>query len=393
MISVDEAFKRISEVKVTPLRAIEVSLNEALNHTLAETVIAPISLPSFSQSAMDGYAISIHDSREYRLVNEIKAGDALDPPLLPGDAVRIFTGARVPTAADAVIMQEKVNANDHRVTLEISPESGMNIRPEGEQVQKGTPALLTGTRLTPASVGFLANLGLTKVRVNPKPKVTIVITGSELVEGGRELPPGSVYESNSIMLRSALKNFGCHQVTVVRLPDHFEDICTALEKAITLSDLVLISGGISVGDYDFTGRALESLGVEEIFYKVAHKPGKPLYFGKKNSTALFALPGNPAAAMTCFMVYVYRYLQRLQGEKPEGLSRIQLPLTHYYSRKAGKDAFLKARISEEGVTILGKQSSAMLGGFDGANALACLSAEQAELQKGSLLPVLLLPRF
>jgi len=289
MIKINEAFL-ILEDAISPLKETEVSLQDALNGVLSETVFSPINMPPFRQSNMDGFAIALHNALEYKIVGEIKAGDENQISLQPGEAVKIFTGAAVPDSADAVMQIEKVTVNGNQLTLHenILPET--NVRPKSAQISINDQALQKGTFLNAAAIGFLAGLGFASVKIYKKPTVGIVITGNELVQPGNNLPWGKVYDSNSIMLQSALRNEHYESV-LYHVNDDFENTKSVLQKAISANDLVLVSGGISVGDYDFVGKALETLDVKTLFYKVNQKPGKPLYAGKLNEKIIFALPG------------------------------------------------------------------------------------------------------
>ena len=301
MIPVEEAIKVIHK-NTNPLEeGVLKNILKAYGHVLFEDVYSPINMPPFRQSAMDGYALSLNDNITYTIIDEVKAGDHHKPVLKAGEAVRIFTGAALPNSADAVVMQEKVSLENKKIILENPVSPGENIRPLGEQVKKGDIALTKGINLTPAAIGYLTSIGITQVIVYKKPSITIVVTGNELVEAGCSLPYGKIYESNSGMLLSALNGLGHTDVTIHKVKDNYANIFSILEKAFARHDIVLITGGISVGDYDFVGKVLQELAVEQIFYKVKQKPGKPFFFGKKKNTIVFALPGNPAAALSCFL--------------------------------------------------------------------------------------------
>jgi len=298
MISIEEAIALVKKETKPLLKETVKSLEKAGGYKLFKDILSPINMPPFRQSAMDGYALHLHDSLTYNLVGEIKAGDNLQPILKKGDAIRIFTGAAVPDTANAVMMQEKVISNGNSITIQNQINTNTNIRPEGEQVKKGELALPKNTKLTPAAIGYLSSLGIENVSVYKKPTIAIVVTGNELVEAGSALEYGQIYESNSKMLLSTLYSLKFYDVTIHKIEDDYTKTVSKLNEVINSNDLVLISGGISVGDYDFVGKALTELNVEEHFYKVKQKPGKPLFFGTKNNTHIFALPGNPAAALT-----------------------------------------------------------------------------------------------
>lgn len=392
MIHVEEAIKVIHK-NINPLEERErKNILKANGHVLFEDVYSPINMPPFRQSAMDGYALLLNNNvTTYTVIDEVKAGGHHNPVLKAGEAVRIFTGAPLPNSADAVVMQEKVTVDNKKIILETPVFLGANIRPLGEQVKKGDVALSKGTKLTPAAIGYLTSLGITEIVVYKKPSITIVVTGSELVEAGCSLPYGKIYESNSGMLLSALNGLGHTDVTIHKVKDNYANIFSILEKAVTQHDIVLITGGISVGDYDFVGKVLQKLAVEQFFYKVKQKPGKPFFFGKKKNTSVFALPGNPAAALSCFYVYIYPALQKLSGNLNFSLPRITAKSASEFIKKGDKPQFLKAILKDGEATILKGQSSAMLQTFALANAMVYVPEEQNEIAIGDPIEVICLP--
>ena len=389
MISTSEAVSILENLKYSK-RVAEVQLFEGLNYVLAETVYSPINMPPFRQATMDGFAICLHDSVQYEIVGEVKAGDFFDTELKPGQVVKIFTGAAVPISAQAVIQIEKVSVSDSNLVLDeiIKPET--NVRQLGAQIIKDAVALAKDSSLNPAAIGFLTALGITKVKVYQKPNIGIVITGNELVSAGENLPNGKVYESNSIMLKTALHNANFKAISLHHIDDDFENTKKTLEKVINENNIVLVSGGISVGDYDFVGKALESLNVEILFYKVNQKPGKPLLVGKQKDKIIFALPGNPAASLTCLYIYVMPTLQRYSGINYNYGSNLKKSLAHNHTIDNTRSQFLKASIVNDEVTILSHQDSGMLNSFALANALVYVSEGKYQLLKGDKVSVYLI---
>lgn len=391
MISVEEA-KQLIENNIVTNERIIISLVNAVNYNLSKDVIAPINMPPFRQSAMDGYALRLQNSEIYSVIDEVKAGDSHIPILNKGEAIRIFTGAAVPDTANAVIMQEKVTIENGKLTLQKIVLSEENIRPMGEQVKKGAISLKEGTKLTPAAIGYLASLGITEVEVYKKPSIAIVVTGNELTAPGSPLEYGKIYESNSIMLASALSSLNYTDVSIHKVEDDYINTRNLLNTIINENDLVLITGGISVGDYDFVGKALQELAVEEVFYKVKQKPGKPLFFGKKETSRIFALPGNPAAALSCFYIYAYPALQKMSGAINYPLVRSTTKSTSTFIKKGDRSQFLKAYITNDNVEILEGQSSAMLQTFALANAFVYVSEEQSSIAIGDNVQVIHFPK-
>ena len=302
MIAVEEALRLIQEEQNVITETETIATQEALGRVLSKSIQALIALPSFRQSAMDGYALHIGTGLTYTVVGEQKAGDAKTFDLKAGECVRIFTGAAVPDTANAVVIQEKVKRFETKIELENLPQLGQNIRAQGTQIKKGSFPLEKGQVLNPAGLGLIQSLGIQKVKVFRKPRVCVIVTGNELLPPGSTLSEGKIFESNSLILKAALHQIQIEPQIITGVPDQLEDTEDVLKEAFATSDLVLISGGISVGDYDFVGKALQNLGVKDIFYKVRQRPGKPLYFGKKGNTFCFALPGNPASTLTCFYV-------------------------------------------------------------------------------------------
>lgn len=391
MISPRAAIEAI--VQNTPtLESIAFPLKKATGRVLSEDVVSPIHMPPFNQSAMDGYAISDLRAQKHRVVGEQKAGDSNDYRLSAGEAVRIFTGALVPETALAVVKQEDVEVKDSE--LRIDPkivEKRMNIRYCGEQIKAGETAVHKGKVLNAGAIGFLATLGVTEVHITRLPKVSIVVTGSELVKAGKKLKPGEIYESNSLMLKTALKGLNIAS-KIHRVVDSREKTIEVLKKVAERSDVVIVTGGISVGDYDFVYEALQHLQVKDVFYKVAQKPGKPLYFGTLGDKAIFGLPGNPAAALTCFYLYIFPALRKMQGDEFVELLKLNVPLKEAFHKKGTLSNHLKGKIEGGSVTVLPKQSSAMLGDFTDANCIVMFPEEDKQWMKGDLVKVLLLPK-
>lgn len=409
MIPVEEAINLV-QANIPQGISQSVSVNDALGFTLDKDIISPIDMPPFPQSAMDGYAVNFDKSiDEYEVIGEVAAGSDQQFELTKGQAVRIFTGAAVPASANTVVRQEDVISNNdlgsstyfgsaQHESLGVQKKIGFtteiklnsNIRPQAEQIKTGAKALSAGTYIDAATVGYLATLGLTKIEVYKKPTVAILTTGDELVKPGQALKYGQVYESNSVMLDAAFKSKGISNITHLKIQDDYQATVSAIQSVIESNDFVILSGGISVGDYDFVGKALQELAVEQVFYKVKQKPGKPLYFGKKGKTTIFALPGNPAAALTSFYVYIYPSLQQFQGGEFKGCQRLKLPLAEDYSRKAQRSEFLKGKISEGKISVLNAQSSAMLSSFSEADCLIYVPETITSYQEGDLVECLML---
>jgi molybdopterin molybdotransferase len=395
MVTVAEAKAKIIENSLL-LEAVQINVEDAVGYTLAHDVLAAMSLPPFRQSSMDGYAVRHTDITSGQValpvVGEARAGENAMQSLPARSAIRIFTGAPVPEGASAVIMQEHTVADGDQVIIQEYPVVlNKNIRQVGQQIREGDVALVAGTQLTPGSVGFLLGMNVQKVSVYRKPRVGILVTGDELVQPGNSLKPGQVYESNSAMLIAALHREGIVETTLCFAGDEPDATSASLQTLSQNNDVILASGGISVGDYDFVGKGLEQIGVETVFYKVKQKPGKPLLFGRRNDTLFFALPGNPASSLVCFYEYVYPALRKISGHRDCFMRKLSLPSTRAYRFDGERDEFLKATAGETDVTPLDGQESFALRSFACANALIYLPSEQRVVEKGDLVEVHLLP--
>ena len=387
MIQVDEALLIIAE-NSTKMLIQKIPVHKALGYILAETVYSPIAMPPFRQSAMDGYAFIHSEKHQYDVVSISQAGDHSDIKLNENEAVRIFTGAFVPHNADTVVMQEHVMVNGNSILITKMPTQFANVRNKGEQIGQEEVVFEANTLITPAAIGFLACLGITEIAVYKKPKVAILVTGNELVEPGKKLPKGKIYESNSVMLQAALQTIGIKKAKVYKVKDNLQATKKALKGILKEYDIVLISGGISVGDYDFVKEALLENGVEELFYKINQKPGKPMFFGSKNETLVFALPGNPASSLTNFYVYVYPAIKNRMGFSETHLPKLVRKLNSGFTNTTGKTLFLKALYDETHVTVLEGQSSAMLNTFAIANSLLIVPNDVETLKKGEFVKLL-----
>jgi molybdopterin molybdotransferase len=397
MIQPKAAQQRVAE-RIGPLPPTNIPLTDAAGAVLGADVAAPVDLPLFDMSAMDGYAIAFSPGspdqvQQFECVGEIKAGDTQWPLLVTGQCLRIFTGALVPKEATTVVMQEKTVVNGKFIQVQATDlNPGNNIRYRSSQITTGTVAFKAGTLLTPGAIGALASMGIDTVSVIRLPVVSILVTGSELKPAGATLLPGEIYESNLKTLQAALRQCGVVATQTVIVDDDETQIVSQLESMLPGSDLILLSGGISVGDYDFAGTALRRLGVTEIFYKVSQKPGKPLFFGQLGNTYVFALPGNPGSVLTCFYEYVWPAIRRMCGHRDIFLPIRYLPIKGGYINKGDRALFLKSRIENDQLEVLDKQGSDMLVSFAHADALAFIP-EFCTVAEGEPVETHLLPHI
>lgn len=387
MIAVAEAKKAILD-HCPEANISEVSLNEAGGFVLAEHQYAPIDSPHFDQSAMDGYAFSFDTwdgKSDLLLAGEVQTGTHFPDPLKPLTAIRIFTGAALPAGADTVVIQENVRKDNNRISItDEKLVRGSNVRLQGSQTKKGTLALGKGHLLTPASISFLAGIGINKVRVYSNPSIRIITTGKELMRPGEKLKEGKVYESNSFALKAVLCQMNIPPVSITLVDDQEEEIVRAIQNQLS-SDILILTGGVSVGDYDFVAASLEQCDVKKIFHGVKQKPGKPFYFGVHGQTLVFGLPGNPASALTCFYEYVSEAISALT--KKEYFRKIKLPLSHDYSKKNGMTFFLKGKMTPHAVSVLNDQESYKMDSFAMANSVIELDADKENFLEGDLVNV------
>ena len=378
MISVNDAIK-IIDTNCKALLTHKVDTVASLGYTLSKSIISDLNFPPFDQSAMDGYALNFKEgANKYKIIGEVKAGDQdLNLKIKPGQGVRIFTGAKIPSDCTTVIQQEWCIKNKTEIKFTQKPINKINIRKKGEQIQKGNKALQKGVNISPGLIGYLTGLGVEKVDVVMKPKIGIVITGNELTELGEKLEEGKIYESNSYMLIAALKKYHYDSINLYRTIDDYEQTKNKINSAIIENDVVLISGGISVGEYDFVEKSLINLNVKKHFHKVNQKPGKPLFYGSIGDKHIFGLPGNPGAALTCFYIYVLRLLSVLSAVKyPIKIKRVNL--NYNYKKKSGRSEFLKVELKDNVAHICDFQNSSMLRAFENANALVYID-EKVEI--------------
>lgn len=393
MISVNEA-KDIVRNNIEPLSEVIVPLQQASGYVLAEDIYASIDIPAFRQSAMDGYAFSFNDYRSgqrLEIIGEVPAGVDKAFEDLSYKAIRIFTGAPVPEGADTVVMQEKVAVENRKLLiLDEQLAEGSNVRPKGSEIEAGALALPSGSFLSPAALGFLTGIGVSEAKVYARPRITIIVTGKELQTPGKPLQPGQVYESNSTTIKAALQQLQITHVATVMADDDPEILKNATEAALLTSDVVLLTGGISVGDYDFVLQATEQCGVQKLFHKIKQRPGKPLYFGKKGEKVVFGLPGNPSSVLTCFYEYVIPAIEGLTGRK-DIIKTCPLPLTAALTKKTGLTHFLKGLSDGTTVNPLDAQESFRLSSFAKANCLIVLDENKEDFDEGDMVEVHLLP--
>ncbi|MFN4914928.1 MAG: gephyrin-like molybdotransferase Glp [Sphingomonadales bacterium] len=374
-----------------PLKKRTISLLEASGMYCAEPVTAKVAVPPFDNSAMDGYAFCWMDfdpQKPMKISGEVPAGETAVKRIEKGNAVRIFTGAMVPEGADTVIMQEKTRVENGFLWIEDEKlQRGSNVRKAGSQSASGDVLVQSGQKLTPGALGLLASAGVSEVCVWEMPAVSVVVTGNEIVAPGKPLLPGQVYECNSFSLLSALSQLGIN-ANLFYASDTTADLRHRLETALETSDLVLITGGVSVGDYDLVVPTLAELGVDCIFHKLKQKPAKPFYFGTKGEKRIFGLPGNPASVFTCWYAWIRPYMLQASGVSSGHIFQTAL-LENEYRQKPGLTHFVKAYLESGKVLVLAGQESYRLDAFAQANCFIKTDAETEVLQPGEIVNIIL----
>ena len=385
LLSLDEALVRILG-RVTPLGPEDVELSAAAGRVLAEDARAAVDLPPFPSSAMDGFAVRSEDTPgRLPIVARIAAGVPAPRALEAGEAMAIATGGVVPAGADCVIPIEYVVENDNRVEIPDSVVNGDNVRARGGDVAAGDVVVPRGARLGAAQIGALAAAGLDRVVVGRRPRVAVLATGTELGRPGEPLGPGEVYEANGVLLATAFAAAGADVDALPAVADDESSHRAALERGLA-ADVLVTSGGVSVGPHDLVRRILSDLGVKEIFWGVAVKPGKPLVFGVRGSTLVFGLPGNPVSSLVGAEVFVQPALLALQGATVPGPVFFEGRLAAAVRRNAHRDEFLRARsaASADGVLLdpVVGQESHMIARAAAADALVLAPRGEGELAAG-----------
>jgi molybdopterin molybdotransferase len=373
-----------------------VGVREALGRVLARDVIAPCDVPAHDNSAMDGYAVRYEDLNPaaetvLKVVGSAFAGKVFSGLVGPGQAVRIMTGAVMPRDADCVVVQEATRAADGQVFIPPGQRAGQNLRRAGEDLAQGSAALPAGKRIGPAELGLVASLGIAEVTVHRRLRVAFFSTGDEIASIGQALAPGQVYDSNRYTLFGALTRLGCEVLDMGVVPDQPDTLEAALRDAAASADVILTSGGVSVGEADFIKELMTRLG-EVAFWKIDIKPGRPMAFGRIGPAWLFGLPGNPVAVMVTFYQFVQDALLKLMGVAPLP-PRPLLPARSQAAirKQAGRREYLRGLLTPgaEGwlVAPTGAQGSGVLRSMSEANCFIVLGETQGDVAPGDTVPV------
>jgi len=395
-LSMEQAKQQI-HAAITPVsEQEEIAIENALSRVLAEPVVSPINVPPYTNSAMDGYAIKGNDipaegEKELQVVGVIMAGKPIHQQITSGQCARIMTGAKMPEGTDTVVMQEHVTVIDSTIIIDNRPRPGQHVRHAGEDISLGQTILPRMRRLTAADIGLLASLGISSVNVVRPLRVAFFSTGDELAPVGSELKEGQIYDSNRYTLAAMLRQFGAEIIDLGVIKDKRQDVEDAFTSACQQADMVITSGGVSVGDADYVKETLEKLG-QVNFWKIAMKPGRPLAFGKINDCFVFGLPGNPVSVMVTFYQFVLPALQLLQCETPRDGLTLNLSCTTPLRKIAGRIEYQRGIMEsndsgELTVRSVGGQGSHILSSMSKANCFIILPVECEQVEVGEIVKV------
>ncbi len=396
LITIEQARSEILAA-TRPLESEPVKITDALGRVLAQDVTATGDLPPFPSSAMDGYAIRADTGSDtLEVVGESSAGHPWTGELERGQAVRISTGAAVPSGADVVVRQEDVeDLGSGPIRIVVTAPAGENIRPAGEVMRRGQAVLSSGTRLDPTALAAAVSAGANEVLVARRPRAEILTTGDELREPGEPLGPGEIYNSNGLMLAGLVARTGAQAMPARRLPDDLAATEQGLAAALQTGDLVIVVGGVSVGPHDHVKPALAALGVEQRFWRVALQPGKPTWFGTREGRLVFGLPGNPVSAAVTFALFVWPAICGLQGAPPPQARGATAELGERTKQNREREQALRVRLENREGKLLaipnGSQGSHVITSLVGADALALVPAGEGFLDPGSVVALEPLP--
>jgi molybdopterin molybdotransferase len=396
-LTVEQALEAIAHQVHAVTGAERIALRESLDRVLAEPVSAPLDVPPHRNSAMDGYALRVADLPDsgettLRVTGKSFAGAPFNGTLEAGECVRIMTGAVVPEGADTVVMQEQVQRADDLVTLTAGHRQGQNIRQPGEDLKQGDTVLEPGRLLNAADIGLLASLGIAEISVLRKPRVVFFSTGDELKGIGEALGEGDIYDSNRYTLHALLSRMNVEMIDQGVIPDDPDAVRLAFSDAAQLGDMVITSGGVSVGEADYVKQTLDELG-EVGFWKIAMKPGKPLAFGRLGKAWFFGLPGNPVSTMVTFALFVRPALFIMKGGQMEEPLSLRATLETDIRKTPGRKDYQRGILSQAengklAVSTTGLQESHVLSSMSKANCFIVLPRESGPVSKGDVVEVI-----
>jgi len=391
MIELEEA-KELVLSRIQPVGTEWVAITDAYQRVLGQDVLSQIAMPPFARSPLDGYAYRAGESDsqplQLKVVSEIPAGTFSDREILTGEAAKIFTGAPIPPGANCVVRMEDTELVSDQVTVIRPVLPNSNMVPKGEEIKEGDTLLRQGFYLTPPALGLLAAVGLDQVNVYRRPRVGLLSTGSELMDVGQSLLPAKIYNSNSYTLRGMLQEAGCEVLTIPIVSDQMEDTLKALAR-VSEADLIITTGGASVGDYDIMRHALAEFGCEMLFWKLDLKPGTPASVGQKGKQLCFSLSGNPAAAMVTFELLVRPVLRKIAGRSIHEEEQFLVKMASGFGKTGRQRRFLRAQAvfknGEIWADLTPAQGSGILRSMIGSHLLVDVPANHGSVEPGELL--------
>ncbi|MEC9239592.1 MAG: gephyrin-like molybdotransferase Glp [Pseudomonadota bacterium] len=397
MLNVDDALRKLGVLTSPVLDTEVIPLTESKGRVVASAIDAPMDLPPFDASAMDGYALHVNDLNQDRalaVVGESRAGHVYQDPLAPGTAIRIFTGAPIPRGTSAVVIQEDVERNGDQISFRASLEIGENIRSRGHDIAKTQLLAKAGDRLDAYKISWLAACGVTNVTAVRRIRVALFSTGDELIDPGTPLGPGQIYDANRTALRELVSERPVEVLDLGALPDDPQAINRALETAAEAADVVVTSGGVSVGDADYVRDVVAQAGSLD-FWKIALKPGKPLAVGRVGKALFFGLPGNPVSTIITYLLFVAPTIDRLCGMPDSTPYRLPAILQETIEHHQGRREYVRGvfGMNDDRVTVspTGDQSSNRLATFANANCLIVVPEQTDDIKAGSIVDIVLLP--
>ncbi|HHV64089.1 MAG TPA: molybdopterin molybdotransferase MoeA [Peptococcaceae bacterium] len=400
-ISLEEAQELLME-HCPSLQTGYVGLQDSLGRVLAEDIVAKENIPPFARSPYDGYALRAEDTVKaspdspvgLEIIEEVPAGYAPKKIVLPGTAVKILTGAPVPEGADAVIKFEETEVKDKKVLIFSKLKAGQNVVPAGEDVAQGDKIACLGAVISPPLVGLMASLGITEVPVYERPRIAIISTGDELLDVYEPLQPGKIRNSNSYTLAAYCRELEAQPFILATTRDKKEEVGLRLIEALEKADMVITTGGVSVGDYDVLDEAMEYIGAETLYWKIDIKPGSPNLAAVKGGKVILSLSGNPAAALVVFHLLGVPYIKKMAGRVDYLHPKIEVTLKNDFSKASPRRRFLRGKLRlEKGIAFMevtGGQGNGVLHSMIGCNILAEIPAGSGPLQAGSKLSAFLL---
>ncbi|MEL7567776.1 MAG: gephyrin-like molybdotransferase Glp [Dehalobacterium sp.] len=400
-ISLEEAqdllLSRCPQIEMEHVRMID-----ALGRVLSKDLRAEGCIPPFNRSPYDGYTFRSEDAKEatrdhpvvLEVIEEVPAGHAPKSKVSNGKAVKILTGAPIPEGADAVIKYEETKAKDDYISIFRSIKTGENIVPAGEDVAVGDMIADKGTVINPPVMGLMASLGITEVPVYKRPRIAIVSTGDELLDAAKPLTPGKIRNSNSYTLLGYIKSIGAEPVMIGIAKDKAEEVASLIQEGLDKADMVITTGGVSVGDYDVVGRSINLIGAETLYWKINIKPGSPTLAAVKDGKVILGLSGNPAAAMIIFQLLGFPYIKKLAGKVDYLSPKLEVVLKNDFRKSSPGRRFLRGKlVFEEGIIYIdntGGQENGVLSSLNGSNLLAEIPAGSGPIKSGEKLTAYLI---